>query len=70
MQKQIIWMQIDTDGVPSLAETKEPSTKTLNINILNYRYELSSKLQKEDGRAMESTLVGGSVFMHQLAQPA
>lgn len=42
LQKQIIWMQIDIDEVPSMAETKEPTTKTLIFNVLNYRNELSS----------------------------
>lgn len=68
--KHIMWMQIDTDEVPSLAETKEPSTKTSSFNILNYRHDLSSWLQKDDGRAVENTLVGCSVFMHKLAQLA
>lgn len=32
-----MWMQIDTDEVPSLAETKEPGTTRLSFNILNYQ---------------------------------
>lgn len=50
LQKQIIWMQIDTDEVPLLAETKEPSTKTLAFNILDYRYQLSSWRWKSCGK--------------------